>query len=255
MHIVFLRSQNGAYYFWSWTACLYVDALRKNTPLPRLQNCKSVFRSWGYTSHPTHLKTRRGRFIYKSFKKFTSIFPGWVELVQSCWKLRHSIWMVMLFAILRRFSMVMWIPQKVAMAIHWEFCEVSCEFHFFPHRKLWGSQSIYINLLSSVFGRYHLSLFQRLLSKISSIWDCMILSDIREALDWTLNWNWGFWGDNVPIQQNGNQFCSTQPINRDRWGPSMVFGNTTKGWDPYYHKHTWDLLPRTTGRKFSMERI
>ena len=79
-------------------------------------------------------------------------------------------------------------PQKVAMAIHWEFCEVSCEFHFFPHRKLWGSQSIYINLLSSVFGRYHLSLFQRLLSKTSSIWDCMILSDIREALDWTMNW-------------------------------------------------------------------
>lgn len=182
---------------------------QKNTfaSLAKLQKCQLQLRLY----LPPNTSQNEARKIHlQSFEKSTSIFPGWVELVQSCWKLRHSILMVtvMLFAILRRFSMVMWIPQKVAMAIHWEFCEVSCEFHFFPHRKLWGSQSIYINLLSSVFGRYPLSWFIRLLSKTSSIWDCMILSDIREALHWTLNWNSGFWGDNVPIQQNGNQFVA-----------------------------------------------
>lgn len=78
----------------------------------------------------------------------------------------------------------------------------------------------------------------------------MILSDIREPLDWTLNWTLRFLRWYCSHSTKWEPICSTQPINRDRWGPIMVFGNTTKGWDPYCHKHTWDLLPRTTGRKF-----
>lgn len=200
-----------------------------------------VLSSWGYTSHPTHLKTRRGRCnIYKGFEKFTSIFPGWVESVQSCWKLRNSIWMVILFAIVRRIFDGDVDPPKSregnSLRVLWSELRVS----LLPTQKAMGSQSIYWKF--TVFDVWKIS--SELIYKAveQNQFDSMILSDIREALDWTLNWNGGFWGDHVPIQQNGNQFCSTQSINRDRWGPIMVFGNTAKGWGPYCHNHTWDLL-------------